>query len=162
MLEGNPVITQLDRIEAKLDELLTKKKTASKHRASKTGEYSKIFENTWANYPKRAGSNPKVKAYSAYNKRLLEGCDPDLMLDGLIDYSRFCDATGKTNTELVMQGSRFFGPALEYMNDWTPPAPKTKTGATEITTASHDRVDFNKLRSQEQLLDATDPYASLK
>ena len=37
-----------------------------------------------------------------------------------------------------------------------------KNFAPEITTASHDRVDFAKMAQAERELDAVDPYASLK
>ena len=163
----HPETTQLDRIEAQnllILELLTKKKTASKPRASTEG-FGPAFTKVWSIYPKRAGANPKGRAFIAYNKRCTETINGNtqwLMSEGTKRYAKFCDATGKTGTEYVMQAATFFGPDKHYENDWKIPAPKTKTGATEITTASHDRVDFNKLRSQEQLLDATDPYAELK
>ena len=39
-------------------------------------------------------------------------------------YAKFCDATGKTGTEYVMQAATFFGPDKHYENDWTIPATK--------------------------------------
>ena len=49
-----------------------------------------------------------------------------------------------------------------YTGIFAPRTDKTKPGATEIQTASHDRVDFAKMAQAERELDAVDPYASLK
>jgi len=127
------VSEQLDRIEAMLIEL-TKKKV-SKPRASRD-EYPDWFEALWSVYPKRAGSNPKRKAYSAATTRADErdlstgqSCAFEViqvMIKGTMRYAKFCDATGKTGTEYVMQACRFFGPDKHYQNDWVIPASVTK------------------------------------
>ena len=158
----HPETTQLDRIEAQNAEilaLLTKKKV-SKPKASTEG-FGPAFTKVWSIYPKRAGANPKGRAFIAYNKRCTETINGNtqwLMSEGTKRYAKFCDATGKTGTEYVMQAATFFGPDKHYENDWTIPAPKTKNGAPEITTASHDRVDFNKLREAEKLLMEVDRF----
>ena len=165
MTIGKPVTTQLDRIEAQnllIRELLTKKKTVSKPRASKD-EYSEDFLEIWQIYPARSGANPKKRAATAFEKRISEGLlnHEEIyfeLFQGARRYAKFCDATGKTGTEYVMQAATFFGPDRHYENDWTIPAPKTKTGATEIQTASHDWVDFNKLREAEKALVEVDRF----
>ena len=117
---------QLDRIEAKLDQLLAKKKPG-KPRASKVPTYTAGFTASWLSYPKRAGSNPKAKAYSAYKKRMIELNDGfEVVQKGVVRYAKFCDATGKTGTEFVMQAATFFGPDKHYENDWTIPAKAEK------------------------------------
>ena len=124
--------SQLDRIEAKLDQLLAKKKPG-KPRASKD-DYPEWFEELWKAYPKRAGSNPKRKAYHAANTRLNGLNLPNAELFekanklgyGTQRYAAFCDATGKTGTEFVMQAATFFGPDKHYENDWTIPAKAEK------------------------------------
>lgn len=83
--------------------------------------YPHEFELAWGKYPKRPGSNPKRKAYQAWHARAKEGYDPAQMLAGVIRYAKFCDTTGKANTEYVMQAQRFFGPSAEFENEWTPP-----------------------------------------
>ena len=120
--------SQLDRIEQKLDQLLAKRKR--KPQQSKSA-YPEWFEDAWKAYPKRAGSNPKLQAYRAANARI-DDCYSDevktidkVMLDGVNRYAAFCKATGKVNTELVMQAQRFFGPSQEYLNDWTVPTKST-------------------------------------
>ena len=55
-------------------------------------------------YPERSGSNPWPKAVSAATARIKGGYSFDQLVDGARRYKRFCDATGKTGTELVMQG----------------------------------------------------------
>lgn len=113
--------TQLDRIEAKLDLLLAPKKKP-KPKSSKS-EYPDWFEFMWKVYPKRAGNNPKGKAMSACSARFKEDkslCDSDLSY-AVDKYAKFCDATGKTGTELVMHAATFFGPDKHYENSWEIP-----------------------------------------
>ena len=121
------VETTVNRIEQKLDTLLAKKKP--KPRASKRAVYWDFFDAVWAEYPKRAGSNPKQKAFAAFKARSHEGRDKDnninmTMAMGVNRYALFCDATGKTGTEYVMQAATFFGPDKHYENDWTIPKKK--------------------------------------
>ena len=122
---------QLANIEDMLITLTKKKKRKPQQRKS---EYPKWFEDAWKAYPKRAGSNPKLQAYRAANARI-DDCYSDevktidkVMLDGVNRYAAFCKATGKVNTELVMQAQRFFGPSKEYLNDWSIPT-KSKVPA---------------------------------
>jgi len=111
---------QLDRIEAKLDLLLApKKKPASKPKVTLDDNY---FAEIWASYPKRAGSNPKQRAISAFHARC-RGTkqEAERIINGVARYAKFCEAPGKTGTELVMQAATFFGPDKHYENDWTCP-----------------------------------------
>ena len=122
---------QLDRIEAKLDQLLARKKRVPKARGSKS-EYPEWFEEMWKGYPKRAGNNPKNKAFSAVKARLQEGPESSAivhrelfhrMANGVKRYAAYCDAMGTTGTGIVMHGATFFGPAdpPNYTLDWTIP-----------------------------------------
>jgi hypothetical protein len=121
----NPEPSQLDRIEAKLDELLARKKKPVKAKSA-TEEYPGDFLDVWRIYPKRSGSNPKGKAFSAFNKRIDEGDSWHELFDGAEKYHRYCDATGKVGTEFVMQAATFFGPERHYENDWTIPKAATR------------------------------------
>ncbi|AYN26429.1 hypothetical protein D8682_05100 [Buttiauxella sp. 3AFRM03] len=80
--------------------------------------YSPEFESAWKAYPARQGSNPKNKAYQAWNARLHDGVTAESMLEGVKRYAAFLLTTGKSGTEFVMQGARFFGPGLEFENTW--------------------------------------------
>ena len=100
-----------------------------KSRPSKS-DYPSVFEKAWKIYPKRAGSNPKKKAYSAWNARFNEGVSSNAIQRGVKRYYVFCHRTGKLNTEFVMQAATFFGPDKHFENDWT--VPKTHTGVTNI------------------------------
>lgn len=73
--------------------------------------YPSDFERAWEAYPKRDGSNPKSEALKAWRARRREGRSADELAEGAERYARWCDATGKTGTETVMQARRFFGPA---------------------------------------------------
>jgi hypothetical protein len=84
------------------------------------------FESFRALYPKRNGSNPWTKARKAINARLAEGASWVEILDGASRYALWCKATGKANTEHVMQAARFCGPDREYRLDWTLPNTKAE------------------------------------
>lgn len=79
------------------------------------------FERLWSKRPRRAGNDPKRDAQRCFNARRKEGDTVQDMEDGLERYSRFCEATGKINTEKVMQLRTFFGPAKPYEQPWTLP-----------------------------------------
>ena len=108
---------RLIRIEAKIDQLLAKKKP--KPRASKD-QYSPHFELAWAEYPRRVGNNSKRKASDAYEKRRLEGVMADELNFATMAYCRFCDAT-TDDKQYVMMASTFYGCQRPYENDWTIP-----------------------------------------
>jgi hypothetical protein len=120
-------MTQLDRIESKLDRLLDllDKKPRKVKPASSAQDYPKEFEELWALYPKRSGSNPKKKAFFAWRARFQEISGMDdayrlrrAMTAGVERYAAWCNATGKTGTETVMQAARFFGPNREWENEY--------------------------------------------
>ena len=127
-------MSQLDRIEAKLDKLLEKKKP--KPRSSKV-EYPDWFENIWKLYPKRAGCNPKNRALECAKVRMFEGeygmaFDEHVriaMMGGVKRYAAYCDATSRTGTEYVYLASTFFGPSdpKHYECDWKIPEQAKKT-----------------------------------
>lgn len=80
------------------------------------------FDEAWALYPKRAGSNPKKAALSCWRARVAEGHAPAVMIDGVRKYAAHCKAGGKVGTEYVMQAKRFFGVEKEFLNPWSPQA----------------------------------------
>lgn len=90
------------------------KKTAT-NQASKKAD---PFDELWLHYPKREGSNPKNRAKQNFNARLKEGYTVEVMAAGLKRYIDFCKTKGQTGTGFVMQAQRFFGTALEFLNDW--------------------------------------------
>lgn len=85
--------------------------------------YTGDFENCWAEYPKRSGSNDKKAAFRAYGARLKEGHAPADILAGVKRYAAWCRHTGKVNTETVKQAATFFGPAdpPDFTLDWRAP-----------------------------------------
>ena len=131
----------LDRIEAKLDTLLERKKV--KPRSSRKIDYIWEFEHhIWENYPKRAGSNPKRKAYQAYQARIKESGDKlthFTIRDGVYRYREFCDATDKTGTEYVMQAATFFGPDRHYLEGFNIP-----TKAESLPKSNDDLVAWSE------------------
>jgi hypothetical protein len=91
-------------------------------------QYEPDFEALWAVYPKRNGGNSKWKAQQCWRARIREGAPNEVavMHAGVERYAAWCQATGKTGTELVMQATRFLGPGKEYEHRWDLPAPETK------------------------------------
>lgn len=94
------------------------------------------FEAVKAAFPKRAGNQPWPQALRACNARLKEGHTWAEMLAGVRRYAAFCEATGKTRTEFVMQAQRFFGPSKPFLEDWTPPASKAAAKQSRSIEAS--------------------------
>ena len=88
--------------------------------------YSDEFETIWSLYPKRAGSNPKNKAFQSFNARLKEGYTVEQMEAGVKRYAKYCDLTDKTNTEFVLQASTFFGPRAEFTTEYPTSQPEGK------------------------------------
>ena len=129
------LVQQLDRIEAKFDTLLAKKKPV-KPRSSKKHDYHPAFENIWSDFPKVAGAN-KAETYVQYKKRMSEsaGNVNDFICDlhaSVIQYADYCAATGRW----LMSPQAFMGHKKHYENDWTIP-----------TQADNVPTDDSKLQS---------------
>jgi hypothetical protein len=83
--------------------------------------YTPEFQAAWIAYPKRAGGHPKKKAFRAWKARIADG-HPVAELRAAVDrYRRFCDATRKTGTELVLHMATFFGPDERWADSWEIP-----------------------------------------
>lgn len=104
----------------------------------KKDDYSTEFEKLWAEYPKREGSNPKNKAYQAWNARRKAGVTSEAMSAGLQRYVAFCGAKGQVGTSYVMQASRFFGPGLEFNNAWTVNSQPAQSGVKRHSDTAAD------------------------
>jgi hypothetical protein len=90
-------------------------------RLAKHSEFPQPFQEAMRHYPKRAGDNPTRRAFQAWNARVKSGETPETIVAGVMRYAAFCDATGKTNTELVKQAATFFGPDKAYLQPWDTP-----------------------------------------
>lgn len=115
--------------EAEAD--VNKKNTTA---APRPTQYPENFEQAWQLFPKRAGSNPKPRAFKAWKARIKTGESPTSMIEGTKRYADFCRKTGKEHTEYVMQAATFFGPDKRYMETWE--APKSKQVAGTLTDAA--------------------------
>lgn len=92
--------------------------------------YPDAFERLWEERPRRAGNDPKPKAYEAWKARIREGRITEQEAHAkVVAYRKFCEVTGKLGTETVMQLASFFGPKNEaYLQDWAPPRPAGPPG----------------------------------
>ena len=111
-------------INAKLDKIIALLERPKKTCVRAASRYTPEFEELWALYPKRQGSNPKRAAYHAVRARLKDGETLSVIREGVVAYRAYCDAKGDTGGEFVMQAVRFFGTSQEYLAEWIAPAPK--------------------------------------
>lgn len=81
--------------------------------------YPDGFERLWGERPKRDGTDPKRRAYQAYNARLRDGYTVEQMVSGVVAYRGWLEAKGKIGTEFVLQTATFLGPDCHFLGDWT-------------------------------------------
>jgi len=91
---------------------------------AKRTEYPPDFLELKAIYPKRCGGNPWPRALKAYNTRIKQGYTHDEIKAGLTRYATFCEKTGKTNSEFVLQAATFFGPDERWTEEYELPKPR--------------------------------------
>lgn len=110
-------------------------------------EYPDWFEEIWKAYPKRAGSNPKGKAYGAAVQRLKDIRSTAFSESGIQSmgfgvkrYAAYCKATGKLNTEYIMQAATFFGPDKHYENAWAIPKKPGEPDPVDLISPSEELI----------------------
>lgn len=91
--------------------------------ARKKIEYSPEFLELKEIYPKRP-NNPWPLAFKQYNSRIKEGYTHEEIKVGLTRYVTYCDKTGKTGSEFVLQASTFFGINLRWEDEFEIPKPR--------------------------------------
>jgi len=72
------------------------------------------FEEVWAAYPLRCGTNSEEAALRCYQARIKEKEEPIKILIGVKNYSLYCTEKDIVNTEFVMQGRTFLGRDKHY------------------------------------------------
>lgn len=108
--------------------------------------YPAWFDKIWKARPVRMGSDPKKLAFQEGQARIAAGVDVEAMLEGVIRYRKFCEATGKIDTEKVMQLRRLLGPEKEYANAWQfGPAPVRQN------------IDIEEIAERSRAAFVTDP-----
>lgn len=98
--------------------------TTAASRPTREQVFDLNFEEFKAAYPKRAGSQPWNRARKAIKARGKEGHPIAEIIAGAKRYAAYCEATGKSGTEYVMQAATFCGPDKPFMQLWDPPATK--------------------------------------
>lgn len=123
--------------------------------------YINEFDNDiWPNYPKRAGNNPKSKALKAYSTRRKD-TDMSVIIEGMARYAAFCNATGKTGTEYVMQATRFFGPDELYKQTWDIPK-ATNNGNSKVSDFKASRIELsNRIQAMGSTTGSREPCPEL-
>jgi uncharacterized protein YdaU (DUF1376 family) len=84
-------------------------------------DYPDWFTSLWIDYPPRAGSNDKRKAFQAASARLKDGYTIEQLQAATYRYRAYVLATGKQNTEYVKQAASFYGPGGHIDNEWRIP-----------------------------------------
>jgi len=72
------------------------------------------FEEAWKAYPKREGGNSKQSAMKAWNARVREGVDPDVLVSASKAYAIAMQKAGNVGTRYVRQAATFFGPDRHF------------------------------------------------
>lgn len=99
----------------------------SKSNGAGKPEYPPEFEETWAEYPMRAGGDSKKDAFKAWRASVNRGHDPETILAGLLRYRRFLEETGKVGSEYVKRAKTFFGPGDHFLGGYEIPASMPST-----------------------------------
>ena len=121
-------------------------------------EYTPEFEVAWQNYPKRAGGNPKPKAFKAWSARIKQGVATGAIVNGVLRYATYCSATGKLNTEYVMQAATFFGPDDHYLDPWSTTAGgsyATRQPTDNSAPARVQRANERRERERQERVNGT-------
>ena len=106
----------------------------------KNGTYSPEFEELWQARPRRAGGDPKQRAFKSWNARLKDHA-PGTIIDGMRRYARYCEVTGKTGTEYVKQTATFLGPDEHFLEAWDPPVRNGKGPGIDALVAALAEAD---------------------
>jgi hypothetical protein len=72
------------------------------------------FEEAWRLHPKREGGSSKKAALKAWNARIREGVDAQVLLNAVKAYASAMLAAGNIGTRYIKQASTFFGPDRHY------------------------------------------------
>ena len=92
-------------------------------------------------YPKRSGAQPWARAVKAANARTKEGATFMAMNEGAERYAAYCEATGKTGTEFVMQAATFLGPEKHFLEPWDSPPSKSEAREQRNREAAKDFLE---------------------
>lgn len=101
------------------------------------------FDEAWRLYPKREGGSVKKTALKAWNGRIREGIDPDVLIAAVKAYAKAVERAGNIGTRFVKQASTFFGPDghfEEYAPRTAPQADAALEG--EMSTSWWERAGF--------------------
>lgn len=97
--------------------------TAPDSPGPKPPAYPAEFEATWKVYPRRAGGNPKVAAFKAWQARRKAGVTAQELHAGVVRYAGYVRDAGKSGTEYVKQAATFFGPGEHFRDEYEEPTP---------------------------------------
>lgn len=102
------------------------------------------FEEAWSLYPKREGSNSKQTALKAWNARIREGSDPDMLVSATKAYAAAMQKAGNVGTRYVRQASTFFGPDRHFDEFARATDPLTTSGTSGGDLPWWRRAGFEK------------------
>lgn len=92
------------------------------------------FEALWRLYPRRAGGNPRGRAWKAFRARVADGHTATDILRGVERYARWCRATDKVGSELVQQAATFLGPDCGFSEDWGLPKDPGRPAEPDVSS----------------------------
>ena len=84
------------------------------------------FEEAFAAMPKRHKSHNRRSAEKAWNARMKEGVDPDLIIAGVKRYEAHVSQGNSAGTEFVKEAATFFGPNHHFDDAYNASTAKVK------------------------------------
>lgn len=104
------------------------------------------FAAFWAQYPPRAGGNPRQTALSAWRARRAEGVPATALLDGLARYRAYLEADGKIGTQFVQQAATFLSKAKRSWEDpWSLPTSDVENDPAAAARAAIAQQEADQL-----------------
>lgn len=94
--------------------------------------YSDEFTELWVIYPRRAGGNPKPRAFKAYNAIIKQGHAHSDIKAGLERYAVYCEGMAIIGSPYVLQAATFFSANSEsWLETWELPQQEIKETVEE-------------------------------
>ena len=94
-------------------------------RVAPVDRYPTDFEKFWSEFPDRP-NNAKKATYQKWLGQTRSGVSAATLLRAVQNYKVYCDQSGKTGTETVMQGATFLGPGGRYQ-EFTAGVPQSRS-----------------------------------
>ena len=108
--------------------------------------YDARFRET---YPRRDGGQRWREAQHRWNARIKEGRTAEEIVEAAGRYRSWCDAKGKTGTEVVMQAATFLGSPENLDNPWTPASKGGGNGKHRVDPRTLSHAEARRIGAEQ-------------